>query len=326
MDRTSKTDSLQRGVVASILAKVVSAFKRPLPRSSARTAGLILVSGGLLGVATAAVVTVSGPAYRGAAIAVALVSVSALLLGFLLHRGTTSGDADATNRRRIRGVVGGSPRPRTVYQRGAALFLSIAVACLAAVVFDLGYDEYFVAFAGSAGIMAGLTYVLSADAVVRADVVDAVYGSLTAIEGLAETTERTRTYRRGEAGEVQLVVRTDSDEPRFVRPTGVALLEAIDVRPPAETDVESVTRWQLEVLADELGLLDRAVVETIGDHSVSVAVAGSPFGSVSRFDHPVASAVATTLVRATDRPVEVWTETTDVIPGDAERITFTWYD
>jgi hypothetical protein len=88
-----------------------------------------------------------------------------------------------------------------------------------------------------------------------------------------------------------------------LEPTGVGLYadlaDATTAFPESPVDIATTVG---DALVEQFELIDAVEVDTEPDR-VTIAVEGSAYGPVDRFDHPVASLVATTLAVELQRPV-----------------------
>ncbi|WP_201287806.1 hypothetical protein [Salinirussus salinus] len=236
------------------------------------------------------------------------------------------------------------------YRQTALGLLGVAaVAAVGGLLFPAA-RSVFVVLAGIGAFGAVLTYYLTPERFIAASVGDRVYATLAAngdalVEEFALTDHR--VYVPTGQGEVRLFVpqheeyavpdAADLDRvavvPEDRRERGVAL-EPTGQRLHEEFERSRVTDGSSEVAAVADGLAD-AVVEQFElaaaadpevdaeDGQVTVAVHDSALGAVTRFDHPVASLVATGLASDLERPVRLTAEELDEAGADAH-VTCRW--
>lgn len=129
-----------------------------------------------------------------------------------------------------------------------------------------------------------------------------------------------------EALENTLVVTDDGRERGVsIRPTGEALFSAYAgmlVAPGADSPDATVQQLS-DALTEQFGLADSITVTEQTEHGVTLRVAGSAYGSLGQFDHPVPSLIATGLARRLDRPVRL-TVRTRSLEEDAGVIVCEW--
>ena len=224
------------------------------------------------------------------------------------------------------------------YRRTAAGLGAVGIcAVLAAVVFPDGREVLFALAA--VGLFGGiLTYYLTPERFVAADVGERIYAGMAANEtavveelGLSGDriylstgdAERTRLYvpqqprRVSDAlpDEIEGPILTDPDTRGLALvPTGATLFEEFE---RTVTDDLAATPAALATqLADGLveqfelaGGAEPDVDPTAG--RATVAISDSAFGDVDRFDHPIASFLAVGFVAGLDRPIRL-----EVTPGD----------
>ena len=95
-------------------------------------------------------------------------------------------------------------------------------------------------------------------------------------------------------------------------PTGRPLLDDLDrARTVEDVTPRAAARALADALVEQFELLDVADVEDAGDGRLTVGVAGSVYGPLDTFDHPVASVFGTGLARHLDAPVAVEAASTD---------------
>ncbi|EFW91365.1 hypothetical protein ZOD2009_14691 [Haladaptatus paucihalophilus DX253] len=103
-----------------------------------------------------------------------------------------------------------------------------------------------------------------------------------------------------------LFVVTDDERKRGVAvpPTGAGLFHEFEGMVGDTADRPPELADQLaDALVEGFELVESATPDVDEDGRVTVAITGSRYGAVDRFDHPIASFVAVGLVRGTDRPV-----------------------
>ena len=111
-------------------------------------------------------------------------------------------------------------------------------------------------------------------------------------------------------------------------PTGASLLRELQLTLDGDlaADPETLVAQLRDALVEEFELVDGVTVEfDEADDRVTVGVRGSAYGPVTRFDHPVASFVATGLAAGLDAPVRVETVETDGSQGEY-LVTCDWSD
>lgn len=207
---------------------------------------------------------------------------------------------------------------------------------------------------GATGLFAGLlTYYLTPEQFIPARIGEQVYAALaangsalTADLGLADERVYVPTgdpddpvrlfVPRHEDYEVpdgdalgDVFVVTDDERARGVslEPTGQALFAEFEraLAGPPSDDPGPLAEQLADGLVEQFELVDRTRVDAAVDDEedlVTVGVSGSTYGAVDRFDHPVASVLATGLVHGLDAPVAI-----GVTPGDDRAdylVTATW--
>lgn len=200
---------------------------------------------------------------------------------------------------------------------------------------------------GAIGLFgAVLTTYLTPERFVAASVGKAVYGSfadneaaLAAELGLADDYRYVPTgLARGvrlfvpqagtdgvpAVGDLQAtLVATDDAVGLALDPSGADLLREFvaSLGGDLESTPDALAAQLAEALTEQFELVGRATPDAdAADGRVTVAVADSAYGRVDRFDHPVASFVATGLARGLDRPVDL--DVTD--GGDEWIVTCRW--
>lgn len=228
---------------------------------------------------------------------------------------------------------------RTAYRRSAGALAVLGLLGLAGGVLVPGSRTVLVVL-GAIGLFgAVLTTYLTPERFVAAAVGRAVYGALADNEaalaaelGLGETSHYVPTdHARGVrlyvpqagtggppgAGALETtLVATDDAVGLALDPSGGDLLRELETSLAGDLadDPATLAAQLAEALTDqfELARSARADVDAV-DGRATVAVAGSAYGRVDRFDHPAASLVASGLARGLDRSVTV-----DVTDGDDE--------
>ncbi|WP_247730667.1 hypothetical protein [Halovivax limisalsi] len=223
-------------------------------------------------------------------------------------------------------------RARQVRYRRTALGL-VAVGLLAllgGLLFPQGRDV-LLALAG-VGVIGGLlTYTLSPGQYVAADVGERVYGAqarnASALAAALDLRDAAY-YLPDEPGASLFVpqraeptfpdpddgpIVTDSDERGLVlEPTGEGLYEAFERAVTADpADDPAVLATQLADAIVEQFELARSATPDVEPGRLTLAVEGSAFGDLDRFDHPIPSLVAVGLAQAVEAPVSV-----SVDPGE----------
>lgn len=244
-------------------------------------------------------------------------------------------------------------RAKQAQYRRTALGLGL-IGLLAAAAGMLVPEARDVLFAlGGIGLFgAVLTYYLTPEQFVSADVGRDVYTALAGNEaalvdelGLSET----RLYVPTESGDdpVRLfvpqreaysipedealahsIVVTETDTTRGVAftPSGGPLFEAFEAArsgPAAETPAAIATQLT-DAVVEQFELVDSATPDVDPEDSrLTVAIDGSVYGSLDRFDHPVASVIAVGLAAGLNTPVTLEQPTTN---GDKSEslLTYRW--
>ena len=239
-------------------------------------------------------------------------------------------------------------RARRAGHHRAALGLAVVgcVAALGGVLFPSSGDVLF-ALAGTGWFAAVLTFYLTPERFIAATVGERVYAA-TATTGAeligdlgltGDLVYATTTAETGAVGDVRLFVPlhrnyvvpegaelgspfvvTDDERGRglSVTPTGASLFREFEasLAEPLESDPERLVLQLRDALVAEFELLDAATVEyDEANRRVTVRVEGSAFGAVTRFDHPVASLLATGLANGLQRPVRLETVEADESTG-----------
>ncbi len=237
---------------------------------------------------------------------------------------------------------------RARYRQTALGLLAVGVvAALAGLVLSAA-REVFVVLAGVGAFGAVLTYYLTPERFITVSVGERVYATLAengdrlvAEFGLTDhrvyvpTGDGARLFvPQHETFEVPDPADLDSvavvpEERRergvALEPTGARLYEAFDrVRTVEGGEPDAVAAGLADAVVEqfELAAGARADVDS-EDGRVTVGVDGSALGSVTRFDHPIASLVATGLAAELDEPVRL--TATDAGEGRAdEQVTCRW--
>lgn len=241
---------------------------------------------------------------------------------------------------------------RSSYRRTALGTAAVgAVAAAGGLLFPPASDVLF-ALGGTGLFAAVLTYYLTPERFVAADVGSAVYGAMADTEaavadelGLADRTvyvpaagpdpaawlfvPQHEEYDVPDADALASpFVATGRERERGVsfRPTGAPLVRELDEGPAGGTGDDPVATVERlgEALAEQFELVDHVSVDAAPDERrATVGVDDSAFGAVDRFDHPVQSVLAVGLARATDAPVAA-----ETLPAENERsaylVTLRW--
>lgn len=241
---------------------------------------------------------------------------------------------------------------QTQYRRTALGLGLIGLLAAAAGVLLPGARDVLFALGGIGLFGAVLTYYLTPERFVSADVGRDVYAALAGNEaalleelGLSET----RLYVPTESGDdpVRLfvpqhdaysipedealrdtIVVTEPDDTRGVAftPSGGPLFEAFEAArsgPAAETP-EAIATQLTDALVEQFELVDSATPELDPEESrVTVAIDDTVYGTLARFDHPVASVIGVGLAAGLNTPVTL--ETTAPDDGKSEfLLTYRW--
>lgn len=239
---------------------------------------------------------------------------------------------------------------RTRYRRTALALAAVGVLALAGGV-AAGNEAVLLALGGT-GVFAGiLTYFLTPEQFITADVGRRVYEALAGnvadvAAALALTDDRIYVPTGGgvrlfvprtgpddlpadrDALDEPFVVAGDEARGLSLAPTGGPLLDDLDrARTGTEADVtpRAAARTLADALVEQFELLDVADVEDAGEGRITVGVAGSVYGPLDAFDHPVASVLGTGLARHLDAPVTVEAAGTDDDRYDAV-VACSWSD
>lgn len=116
---------------------------------------------------------------------------------------------------------------------------------------------------------------------------------------------------RDEVGGLFVVSDTDENRGVALTPTGRDLVAELEATITGELTAASAPDQLAEALVEQFELADTATIDSQEPGRVTFAVAGSAYGDVERFDHPIASVLATGLATTLDRPVELETTTSE---------------
>ncbi|WP_178917777.1 hypothetical protein [Natronomonas gomsonensis] len=218
------------------------------------------------------------------------------------------------------------------YQRTALGLGLIGLLAAAAGVLLPGARDVLFALGGIGLFGAVLTYYLTPERFVSADVGRDVYAALAGNEaalvdelGLSETRLYVPTESGGDpvrlfvpqseaysipedAALADSIVVTETDDTRGVAftPSGGPLFEAFEAArsgPAAETP-EAIATQLSDALVEQFELVDSATPELDPDESrLTVATDDTVYGTLDRFDHPVASVIAVGLADGLNTPV-----------------------
>ncbi len=234
------------------------------------------------------------------------------------------------------------------YRRTALAFGGLgAVAALGGILFPASQTVLF-ALAGTGVFLAVLTHYLTPEQFLPASLGRTVYGALAANEramvaelGLRDERVYVPTgdgvrlfvpqhaeYVVPDAGALADVFVVTSDaEPRglSLEPTGDGLADEFEraVTGDPGTDADTIATQAGDALVEQFELVESATadVDPSGGR-LTVAVTGSVYDDVTRFDHPIASFLASVTARRLDVPVTAESESTD--EDDSYRVTLTW--
>ncbi len=243
---------------------------------------------------------------------------------------------------------------RTQYRRSALALIGVGVlAAIGGVAFP---DTRTVLFALSGtGIFAGLlTYFLTPEQFIPANIGESVYTALADNEtalvrelGLHDTHVYVpRTSGTSTDAPVQLYIPqyaeydlpdrtnldslfivTDTETQRGValQPTGVPLFREFEqaLTDELRADPEALTTQLIDGLSEQFELVERTTTEfTATGDQVSVGLTGSTYGPINRFDHPVASFLGVGFAVGIDQPITL--ETTEADDRTDYLVTCSW--
>jgi hypothetical protein len=245
--------------------------------------------------------------------------------------------------RRLREAFGRVTRTR--HRRTAIGLGLVGVVALAGAAAFPEARVVLVVLAGT-GLFSGLlTWYLTPERFVAADVGERIYSALAGNEAdivealglsdqhlylpLPDTTDREAALYilQAETTESDIdpaelsnpfVVPDDDDQRGLaVHPTGEPLLEELRAATPGglADEVELIVDQLSDGLREQFELVDSIRTE-VDDDRASIAVSGSAYGDVTRFDHPVASLFATGLAVGLEKPVELEVDRTPDGRGD----------
>ena len=245
--------------------------------------------------------------------------------------------------RRLREALADAHHQR--YRQSAVAMAGLGfVALLGAVVFP-NVRTVLVALGGTGFFGAVLMYLLTPERFVAAAVGQRVYGALADnVAAIADDLDLQGDPHvvpaTGRAAPARLFIPVDSaspvpesiDDPAPLRvsepkglavePTGTPLYELLvhaNGSPPGTSDGIAIT--VADALTDQFELVDAADVDTEPGRA-TLAISGSAFGAVDRFDHPVVSLFSTTLAIELERPVNI--EVSEADESDGWLITCRW--
>ena len=199
---------------------------------------------------------------------------------------------------------------------------------------------------GGTGVFAAiLTYFLTPERFVAASVGEAVYATLADNEAAIVDDLDLRGNQhvipgRGAAAPARLFIPLDAgvDVPEstdqaapfgvndqmglFLKPTGASLYESFqEAAGTLPDEPTAIARSVGDALVEQFELVDGVDVDAEPDRA-TLAVDGSVYGPLDRFDHPVASLFATTLATELDEPVAI--EVTEADDDSEYRVTCRW--
>ena len=244
---------------------------------------------------------------------------------------------------RLRQVAEAATRSR--YRWSALTMGAVGLLALGGAVFFPAVRTVLLALGGTGVFAAILTYFLTPERFVAASVGEAVYGTLADNEAaIADDLDLRGDAHivpgRGDAAPARLFVPLDAGEDipdstdqvapfaiedrmgLFLQPTGVPLYDSFhDAAGSLPDEPAALARSVGDALVEQFELVD-GVDTDVESGRATLAVDGSVYGPLERFDHPVSSLLATTLAVELDEPVSI-----DVGQSDAEgewRVTCRW--
>lgn len=227
---------------------------------------------------------------------------------------------------RLREAVSTAHRRR--YQFTALGFAIIGTIAVGGGVVFPGERTVLLALGGTGIFGAVLTYFLTPERFVAAAIGERIYRTLADNEAaiaddLALEGQPTVLPADGSAEPARLFVSVAAETPPpetaelrvpfvtgeapglSVEPTGVGLYEELtDAAPSLPGSPAALGRTVGDALVEQFELIDAVEIDAETDR-VTMALDGSAYGPVDRFDHPVASVLATTLAVELDCPVRV---------------------
>jgi hypothetical protein len=243
---------------------------------------------------------------------------------------------------------------RSSYRQSALGLAAIGVLTIAGGVLFPAAREVLLALGGTGLFGAVLTYYLTPERFIAADVGTAVYGAMADTEGaivddlgLTEQTVYVPTetanpeawlfvpqhveYRipDDDALASPFVVGDEASERGVsIRPTGSPLVREFDtVRTgdPSDDPVAAVDQLA-DAVTEQFELAEGLDADiTTDERRATVAVTGSTFGAVDRFDHPIPSVLAVGLATTLDAPVVAETTVAENERADY-LVTLRWVD
>jgi len=224
------------------------------------------------------------------------------------------------------------------YRRSALGFGAVAVLAVGGAVVFGAVRDVLLAIAAIAAFSGLLTYYLTPERFVPATVGEGVYDTVAAtgrdlVEslGLYDEPQYVPTERGvrvfvpqhrdyvippSDALDDAFVV-TEDERSRGIalHPTGRRLVEQFETMVDGSPEDSRVVDQLAETLVEQFELADSATVDSREPGRVTVAVSGSAYGNVDRFDHPIGSVLATGLASTLDVPVGL-----DVAAPDRDRV------
>ena len=231
------------------------------------------------------------------------------------------------------------------YRRVALVLVGVGLLSVLGGLLVTSAQTVLFALGGTGVFIGALTYYLTPERMQPASVGQAVYGAMARtqssaaaelgladervyvpLEGDGETTVRLFVPQSA-SFEVpdddafsDVFVLGDDDRQRGIatHSTGQELFERFEETQSGslDADPESVATTLAGALVEQFEVLDATEVET-EDERVTVAVSGSAYGPVDRFDHPVPSLLAVGLAQGLDRPISVTVDRADDRRADA---------